>query len=196
MDHIAGIVDRRPGAACAGEVGTMRERLELAAVRGEPAGALQLGANGLVDLLTAPVVRGDDDGIFRLGGIVLGDGRDTIYAVLYLGHAALLGQQLDALLCLSGGKVLDRFQQLRILLAHDLVQLRGLHPGLLHLLEGLAGLHALMLADVTDDQDPVLGRDLLKEIPHLLRRSERGFVEHIKVALTRRILGFAGEEAL
>ena len=28
-DHIAGIVERRPGAACAGKVGTMCERLEL-----------------------------------------------------------------------------------------------------------------------------------------------------------------------
>ena len=88
----------------------MRERLELATILRELAGALQFGADGLVDLLTAPVVRGDDDGIFRLSGIVLGDSRDTIYAALYLGHAALLGQQLDAFLRLSGGKVLDRFQ--------------------------------------------------------------------------------------
>ena len=33
-DHIAGVIERGPGASCTGEVGTMRERLERAAVPG------------------------------------------------------------------------------------------------------------------------------------------------------------------
>ena len=56
--------------------------------------------------------------------------------------------------------MLDRPQQLRVFLANDLVKLRGLHPGLDQLLEGLAGLDALMLANVADEQHAVAGIEL------------------------------------
>ena len=42
----------------------------------------------------------------------------------------------------------DHAKQLQVFLAHDLVKLRSLHPGLLHLLERLASINALMLARV------------------------------------------------
>jgi hypothetical protein len=37
-----------------------------------------------------------------------------------------------------------------------------------------------MLSDVADQQHLVVASDLPKEIPHLLRRSERGFIDHVQ----------------
>ena len=84
--------------------------------------------------------------------------------------------------------MLDGFQQLGVFLAHDLVKLRGPHPGFLQLLEGLSGIDALMLAGVADQQNLVLRADLVEEVPHLLRRCERGFIDHIEMLL-RRVVG-------
>ncbi len=66
-------------------------------------------------------------------------------------------------------KVFDGSQQLRVFLAHDLVELRGLHPGLLHLLEGLASFDTLMLASVSDQQNSILRANLLHEIVCICR---------------------------
>lgn len=52
--------------------------------------------------------------------------------------------------------MLDGLQQLRVFLTHDLGELRRAHPGLLHLLEGTARVHGLMLAGVPDNEDAVL----------------------------------------
>jgi hypothetical protein len=53
-----------------------------------------------------------------------------------------------------------------------------------------------MLADIADNQNPILGRDLLKKIPHLLRRGERGFVQHVEMSAGRFGFGPASQEAL
>ncbi len=84
-------------------------------------------------------------------------------------------------------KMLDCFQQLRVFLPHDPIKLRGPHPGVLHLLEGLSRIDTLMLAGVTDHQHPVIGFELVQKISHLLRAGETGFVQHVKMAS----LGFA-----
>jgi hypothetical protein len=76
----------------------------------------------------------------------------------------------------------DDPQQLRVLLPHDLVKLRGLHSGLLHLLEGLAGIYSLMLAGVTDEENAVLWADLLHETLHLPGAGEAGFIDHVEVS--------------
>jgi integrase len=55
-------------------------------------------------------------------------------------------RQADCRLVLR--QVFDHAKQLQVFLAHDLVKLRSLHPGLLHLLERLASINALMLARV------------------------------------------------
>ena len=63
----------------------------------------------------------------------------------------------------------------------------GLHSRLLQLLEGLSSLHALMLPDVANEQNLVLGTNLAEEISHLLCRCERGFIDHIEM-LSRRVI--------
>ncbi len=87
-------------------------------------------------------------------------------------------------------------KQLRVFLAHDRVQLGGLHPGFLHLLERPAGVHALMLAGVSNDQNAVLGLDLFKEGPHLPRAGKARLVEHVEMSAGRLGVLLAGKEAL
>jgi hypothetical protein len=91
-------------------------------------------------------------------------------------------------------------QQLRVFLAHDLVKLRGLHPGLLHLLEGLAGIDPLMLASITDEENAVLRSDLLHETLHLPGAGETGFIDHVEVSpvgiAVPLLLAFAHKKAL
>ena len=70
-----------------------------------------------------------------------------------------------------------------ISLAHDLIHLRGLHTGIDQLFERLAGLYALVLPCVSDEQDAVPGLQLGKEVPHLFRACETGFLDHVQVPL-------------
>src|ERR1700676_3017794 len=113
--------------------------------------------------MAAPIVWRDDNGVLRLRGIVPGDGGDAIVSVWNFGDAALLRQHGDALHGFVVGKVLDGFQQLWVFLTHDPVKLRGLHSGLLHLLEGSPGVHPLMLPGVSDDENTVVWIKLAKE---------------------------------
>jgi hypothetical protein len=71
-------------------------------------------------------------------------------------------------------KMLHRFQKFWVLLAHDLAELRGPHPSLLHLLKGSASIDSLMLPRVPDDEHAVLRFDLAQECPHLLGADEAG----------------------
>ena len=48
-------------------------------------------------------------------------------------------------------------------LAHNLVQLRGPHPGILHLLERSSRIDAFMLGGVSDHHYSVLGFDLSRK---------------------------------
>ncbi len=114
--------------------------------------------------------------------------------------AALLGEHFDALGRLTFGEMLDRFQQCRVVsLAHNLVELRGPHPGLLHLLERSARIHALMLGGVSDHQNAVLGLDLFKEGPHLFGAGKAGLVQHVEMwagSRCARVVLASGKETL
>jgi len=57
-----------------------------------------------------------------------------------------------------------------------------LHPALLHLLEGFAGIDALMLASVSDEKNSILRPDLLHESLHLAGAGQAGFIDHVKVS--------------
>lgn len=81
--------------------------------------------------------------------------------------------------------MLDGFQQLRVLLAHDPVELRRAHPAVLHLLERLAGLNALVLPRVAYDEYAVLRLDLVEKRFHLLRTGKTGLVQEIEMPVGR-----------
>src|ERR1700691_4702565 len=84
--------------------------------------------------------------------------------------------------------MLDRPQQLRVLLTNDLVEPRGVHSGLDQLLEGLAGLDALMLANIADEQDAVAGIEFGEEVAHLLCAGKARLIDHIKMPVWSRLL--------
>ena len=77
--------------------------------------------------------------------------------------------------------MLDGTKQLRVLLTDDRIELRSTHSGLLHLLEGFAGIYALMLPCITDKQHPVLRPDLFHERLHLARACETRFIHHVEM---------------
>src|SRR6185437_977350 len=77
--------------------------------------------------------------------------------------------------------MLDCLQQRGVLLTHNLVELCRPHARSLQLLEGLSGIDALMLACVANHKHLILWSNLIQEIAHLLRRCQRGFIDHIKM---------------
>ena len=58
-------------------------------------GLSELRADLFVDLLAAPVVWGDDDGVLRLRGIIPGDSSNAVMSVGNLRDTALFRQQFD-----------------------------------------------------------------------------------------------------
>ena len=75
--------------------------------------------------------------------------------------------------------MLDGAQQLRVSLADDSVERRRLHPGIDQLLKGFPGFHALMLARVSDEENPVAGVEFGKEVAHLFGARQTRFIHHI-----------------
>ncbi len=71
-----GFVPCRPLSIRAGHIGTMGQNGERLLLRSQLPGLLQFDPHSLVDLLAAAVVGRDDDGPFRVRGVVLGDGRE------------------------------------------------------------------------------------------------------------------------
>jgi hypothetical protein len=68
-----------------------------------------------------------------------------------------------------------------LLLAHDLVELRGTHALGLQLLKRFSSVYSLMLTDVSNEQNPVLRPQLLHERLHLFRASQAGLIDHVQV---------------
>ena len=102
-------VPRRPLSIRAGHVGTVGENGERLLLRFQLSRLLQFDPYRLIDELAAAVVGGDNDGPFRVSGVVLGDGADALVWVCNLGDAALLREHFDALGRLAFGEMLDRF---------------------------------------------------------------------------------------
>ena len=70
------------------------------------------------------------------------------------------------------GQQLDGAPQLGLLLTDDFLEASRPHPGRLHLLEGLAGLDGLVLANVSHKQNAVRWAKTIEEFVNLLRAGE------------------------
>src|SRR5579863_4718242 len=96
--------------------------------------------------------------------------------------------------------MLDRPQQVGVLLTHDSVKPRGTHPGILHLLERPSRIDCLMLADIADYEYSILRSDSFEEVAHLPGAGQTRLVEHVEMpaagAIVRLILSAAGEKCL
>jgi hypothetical protein len=79
---------------------------------------------------------------------------------------------------------LNRFFQLWITLAQNLIQLYRVHPRFLKLREGTASLYALMLTNIAHKQNTIIPMEARKELVHLPCGRKRGFIQHIKALLS------------
>ena len=95
-------------------------------------------------------------------------------------HAPLLPKLVDGGAHVAARQLLDDVLQGGVLLPHDVVQADRLDAGLLELLIRAAGLDGLMLADVADEQDAIVGTEPVQEVVHLLRAREARLVEHVE----------------
>ena len=102
----------------------------------------------------------------------------------------------DGLADFAAGEVFNDGLEGRILLAHDVVEARGLDAGLLKLLIRSARVDRLVLTDIADEQDAVFGSETLEEVVHLPRAGETRFVEHIEAPAFVRFGVGSGEMAL
>jgi hypothetical protein len=112
---------------------------------------------------------------------LFGNRSDALLRIRNFYNAALLLKQRNAGGRLVPGEVFDYRQQLRVFLAHDLIELCGAHAGELQLFEWFAGVYALVLPSVPDKQDFILGRDPVKKLAHLLGARETRLVDHVEV---------------
>jgi hypothetical protein len=98
---------------------------------------------------------------------------------------------------LTSSKHLDGRFQRRILLADDLVKVGRTHSSFLQLLKRSAGVHALMLARITDQQNTVPRSEAGEKLAHLVGAGKARFVDKVEVLLIRRHRGGqSGEKSL
>ena len=105
----------------------------------------------------------------------------------YLPDAALPLERFERGGNVTSGKLLDGRFQSRVFLADNLVELGRAHPGFLQLLEWTASLDALMLANVADEQYPVLRSEPCEEIPHLVGACQTRLINKVEMPLGWRI---------
>src|SRR5579864_7924395 len=98
-------------------------------------------------------------------------------------HPLLCLQRMDGAADLAARELLDDQAKGWISLAHDRVEMGGSHPGLVQLLKGTAGVHALMLTDIADEQEPVVGPEAMEERVELGRAGEARFVQDVEMLL-------------
>jgi hypothetical protein len=99
-------------------------------------------------------------------------------------YAALFIESRDTISYISTGKLLDRFFERRVLLPNDLIEPRGSHSGVLHLLERPAGVYGLMLPRVADQHHAIMLIEPLQEIVNLFRTGEARLIDEIEMPLS------------
>jgi hypothetical protein len=93
-------------------------------------------------------------------------------------------------------QIVNDLFQARIRLPNDLVELCGLHSGVLQLLEGASGFDTLVLSGVADHDDPVVRFKTVEELTSLPRADEARLVHHIEVRRPSVVRGSLGQVTL
>ena len=127
------------------------------------------------------IVGRHDQRTIGLPEILAGDRGQPFLAVGDFMHAPLRVKLVDRAADISGREPLHDGTERRIPLAHNDLEPGGLHPGLLQLLVGTAGVDALMLTHVADEQHAVAGREAVEEGVQLCRTGEARFVQHVEM---------------
>lgn len=104
VQHVARVVPRCPGAVGPCHIGAMIEHAQFVYISSQRSIAPQLGTHGFVDLVSAAVVGRDNQCAFWVCRIVSGNGRDALAGSRNFSHAALLGEQRNAIFGIVRGK--------------------------------------------------------------------------------------------
>jgi hypothetical protein len=99
--------------------------------------------------------------------------------VANLCDAALFGEGLNSRADLSLREVLHNRLQVWVRLPYNPLEFRSAHTRFLQLFERLAGFHRLMLTNISDQNDAVLGPEACHEIFHLSCAGEAGLIHHV-----------------
>lgn len=161
-------------------------------VSADQAALLHFGVDALVDLRAGAIVGRDDQCALRRFRYR----PDAVLAARNLMDAALSLQVLYGLAYLSTRKLLDHLFQLRVFLAHDLVQLHRFHAGVLELRERTPGLDRLMLPPIANQEHAIVGMQTIHKLVHLFGGRKRGFVEDIHPDTSDRRLYILDESSL
>jgi hypothetical protein len=136
--------------------------------------------NALVDLHAGAIVGRDNQRALWRICILFRNRRNALVVIGNLMDAALPVKILDCLSHFAARKLLDGLFQLRVFLAHDLIEPDRLHACVLKLCKGPPGLHGLMLSPVAYQQHAVVRMKPVHKFMQLPGRCHRGFVEHIE----------------
>src|SRR5271165_6316881 len=113
--------------------------------------------------------------------VLLRDGPESFFAVRDLLHPALAVQIFYGCVNFATGELLHSLFERRVLLAHDLVQVRGSHSGLLQLVVGPSGPDGFVLSHVAHKQNSVLFAESVQEVVNLPGTGETRFIEHVEM---------------
>ena len=185
LENISSFIASCPSPFRTRHIRAMGKRLKLLPVCGKSSFLQQLTAHGLVDMLAAAIVGRNDDGVLRFSGIVPSDGGNAVCSSSDLCNSTLLRKQRDSLLRFVVCQVLNRLEQLGVFLPHNSIQLRSLHPGILHLLKRPTCFYTLVLADVSNHQNAVVWIQFVEERTHLLCAGKARLIEHVEMPVGR-----------
>lgn len=131
--------------------------------------ALHRSVDHVVEILSRLVVRRDDERGVRVFDVLVRDGGQAFLSRADFMHAPLMIKALDGALHISPRELFNNGLQLRVALAHDLVEVRGADSRFLELMIGPTGVDCFMLANVAHEQHAVVRPDALQERVHLFR---------------------------
>src|SRR5271157_3756866 len=129
-------------------------------------------------------------------GVFLRNCLESFFAVRDLLHTPLEVQIFYGCVNLATGELLHSLFERRVLLAHDLVQVRGSHSGLLQLVVGPSGPDGFVLSHVAHKQNSVLFAESVQEVVNLPGTGETRFIQHVEMFFLGFGLRFSGKVML
>src|SRR6266404_4903002 len=128
--------------------------------------------NTFIDLGTRAVVRGHHQRVRRLLRIFLRNSCDALLMSANLVHSALPVKTLNGVLYVAPRKLFDHSFEFGVCLAHDLLQLYGLHASILQLCKWASSLDRFVLPPISDQQNAIIRTKPLDKFMHLPGRGE------------------------
>jgi hypothetical protein len=155
---ITHLIPLRPLSIGASDLLSRHQDGEMVLVPMDVALALHRLVNHVVEVLTRPVVRRDDERRVWVFDVLVRDRRQTFLARADCMHAALVVKPFDSAMGFSAGQLFNDRLQLWISLPHDLIKMHRVDTRFLELVIRSARIDGFMLAHVADKQQRSSGR--------------------------------------